>query len=208
MSDTGMTGLGMPAPATNPTAQADAGQLTQPPVPVQQAAPAAGPAMPAASSGSMSIAELAGIAYESVEAVRFSTLPIMAGNWEIIRSEMKATDNAEYPFRIEIECKIIGVSALTVANPTDDRGAIAAELVAEGASHVQRNNISAKEPAKGLGFAKAFIDDTGFVSQPGMSFQQALTALIGHRFPGKITHRPDKNDAEKKWADLRPEKAS
>lgn len=190
------------ATAQSPQTEQQAPQQQQ----AQNTASPGVPQMPTGVAGGLSLAEVAGLDMSKVEAKRFSILPVMSGFFEVVEAKLETQDNEDWPLRILITCKVIGVNELVLSDPTQDKTAYAQKMVNDGAMHDERFGISAKDPGAGVGYAKAFMEDAGVAFPPeGTQLAQLLSGMAGLRFPGRIKHRKDRNDAEKVYANLVPE---
>lgn len=139
-----------------------------------------------------SLAELAGIDMDAVQAVRFSVLPLGAFVFKVSKpGELKTVDTDEGKRAvIEITHEVVQVNALT--DKQEDPNAIVGRL------HTESFFI---KTADGIGRYKAYLEDSGF--QGKGKLQEILVLLDGHTFEAAIGHTKSKADPDKSYANLR-----
>ena len=139
----------------------------------------------------ISLADLAGVDMDAVSEVRQTLFP--AGAFKF-RAEPAKLDvygsGADRTPVIAFKFKCIDVLSLTDA-------ALSADTVI-GKFH--QEPILLTEPMEGLGRTKAFMADTGFKGSGQL--EELLSGFSGTEFYARITHRPDKKDTSRIYANI------
>lgn len=136
-----------------------------------------------------------------VDELRFEVLPVMTGLFKITKAGLEPIGEDQKPAAVVV-CEVV-----EVANATGlPAGMEPASLV--GKEHREVFFFSKVED---IGRLKAFAVDVAFDipnkdAGQKIAVKQLLAAMIGLTFPGRITHRKDKNDAERIYANVRPAK--
>lgn len=191
------------------------GMPGQPQVPGQS--PTQGPAAPdlaaqvggATAAGAVSLATLADVNFDDVVAQRFENLPKMVGGFRITDAGLEEVEDHEtIAARYFFEYQVIGILDVTPDNPQLEKPEECAKRIlaeaAEGKRFRENFNVMKKDPAKGVGYCKAFVEDSGFPAQPGQKFLAVVKSMIGYEFPGRIEVRVNKDNKDIKYANLRP----
>lgn len=139
----------------------------------------------------MDLMDFAGVQLGSVEAKRFSVLPIAQYHFKVIDTEIRVIGDkgAEKPLPTII------LEVLNCANVLEPKLSAEDQI---GRKHTQSfyiNTDSEETVTDSLGYVKAFIEDIGFDGD--VALNEALEAAIGHEFSATVTQRKDKNDPER-----------
>lgn len=155
---------------------------------------------------SITLAELAEIDVAQVDEIRFEVLPKMVGEWEITDCKAEALGKDDKTAIVIVAKPISIVQVLDDNYKTEEDKSKLLEKEHREAFFIK--------DADDVGRFKAFCVDTGQVDMPTkeeakasgvrIPVSQLMEAIKGVRFPGKIEHRPRKDDPDKVNANLRP----
>lgn len=144
--------------------------------------------------------ELAGIDLTDVEEVRFESLPVMKGGFEIVGFSTVGRETKNGP-RIFIDVKLQVVEVTGVADAKFSSPEEQAKLV--GKSHNETFILNQADAAEGLGRLKAFLTDVGYAGD--LKWTSMLNGVLnGHKFYGQVKHRPNPNDKDRPYCNVRP----
>lgn len=158
------------------------------------------------SKPTFTLAELGEIDVTQVDELRFEVLPIMTALWEVkdCKKEVMGKDDKVAIVVVAKPYEIHQVLDEAYKTPEDQAKLLEKE-------HREAFFIKERED---VGRFKAFCVDTGQIEFPSkedaqksgtkITLDQLIDATKGLRFPGKIEHRPRKDDPSKVNANLRP----
>lgn len=139
-----------------------------------------------------SLAGLAGLDMDSVEEVRFETLPIGTYSMEVKETEVAIVGDDKIPV-VRLVMEILAVDEIV----TLPAGKELTDFV--GKKH--NESFFLKDPDS-VGRMKAYLSDLG-VDSTGKKVPEAINSAIGLRATGKITHGKNKNNPDQPYVNFR-----
>lgn len=156
-----------------------------------------------------SLADLANLNLEEIEAVRFENMPKGVYEFEVNRTAMSNDPKDGEPrYKIEFELKVVEMLSTIEAGVDLDKWA--------GKIQMERFFIYPKrdidDVAKAIGRVKAFLEDMGAPlvkdAEGKMKLGPTVEGAKGHVFKARLEHQKDKNDPDRVYARLRLEAAN
>ena len=173
--------------------------VAETPAPVPAAAPAV--ETPAPAEGTASLADIANINLDNVEAVRFEQLPAGAFTFQVTEAflEMREDKKSDDP-NAEI---CVAVAKLQVVEAHSIQEMSPGDTLETFKGKVHQETFWLRD-ASAIGRVKAMLIDSKFQASGGLG--ALLAAYVGHAFQGRIRTSVDQNDKSKKYANLDLEK--
>lgn len=135
----------------------------------------------------VSLADIGGVDMSEVEEFRFENTPKGIYQWKCTNAEiLKLGDKPAIKYNLE---------ATNVISLSDD-----SKDPEKYIGHKHDEAIFITDLEKDIGRAKAFMVDAGF--EGSGTLQELLDQFIGHEFVSAISHRKDKNDTDKIYANI------
>jgi hypothetical protein len=140
----------------------------------------------------ISLADLANVDVSSVKEIRAEPLPQMVGVFQVKEAKIEALGDDSKP-AIVIKNEVVAVESVlnNEKKPEDLMG------------KVHNETFFVKE-AEDVGRFKAFCVDAGIGFEGPAPLNALLSQMVGMQYPGRITHRKDKNDPDRIYSNVRP----
>jgi hypothetical protein len=142
----------------------------------------------------ISLADIAGMDVSAIEEVRFSTLPKGIMDFTVTAAKLDEGLNAENEQRFFAEFELTVAEVVSL----EDKKIEPESLV--GRKHTEKVYIVPEKAEEGIGLIRAFVADMGCPNEGELG--AIVSDTKGTVVRGKISHRPDKHDPEKKYARL------
>lgn len=142
----------------------------------------------------ISLADIAGLDVSEVNEIRMGALP--KGNYvfEVKKADLEEGTNKDNEQRFIITTESEVVEVISLIDPKEDKEALI------GRKYTDKQYIVPEKWEEGVGLYRGRVTDMGCDSSGVLG--EVVERTVGHQYRAKITHRRDRDDREKFYADM------